>query len=59
MILRVIYRKSYGGKKKEEKKQYSQYPDQDLNRGPLKMQRRNAAVAVTYSVTNGLRNPSI
>ena len=46
-------------KKKEEKRQYSQYPDQDSNRGILKMQRRNAAVAIKCSVPNGLRNPSM
>jgi hypothetical protein len=37
------------GRKKEEKKQYSQYPDQDSNLGPLKIQRRNAVIAVKFS----------
>jgi hypothetical protein len=37
---------------KEEKKQYSQHPDQDSNCGHLKIQRRNAAVEAKFSVPN-------
>jgi hypothetical protein len=48
--------KSCGRKKKEEKKQYSQYPDQDSNRGLHKMQRRNGAVAANIIGAIWLRN---